>query len=240
MELSGSEGCAPTLSPSKHLFSNPSFFPSGSVTSHKRSVLFNHALPSSVHPLSVHNCAAWVDPITEAPGLQKSLFQHDYIHLFNLPCPFLFYCHSPLQSSSALQIECDNNVLHVHTYNIYIYIYLKSAECVYQYVLIFLNGNEESHCWHTSPCHWLLCLLCSEGSERRQTQITKDYKYLVWHIIFFKSWEWANLKASCLHVVWCLAVVCDCSVRYSFTQHNLLAVKHLFLSSTSSFFLLLS
>lgn len=191
-------------------FSNWSFFSSGSVTPHKRSVLFNHALPSSSHALYIHNCVTFVDPITEASGLQKSLFQHDYIQLFCLPCPF-----SLLLPFTITELQCTANwTWHQCSYVcFYIYTYRKPAENTYLYMFIFKNANEEFHCLHTSPCNWLLCLLCSGWSEQGLTQITVDYKYLVWQIIFFKCQKWANLKAFCLHVVWCLALICDCSLR---------------------------
>lgn len=116
-------------------FSNWSFFSSGSVTSHKRSVLFNHALPSSSYALYIHNCITFVDPITEASGLQKSLFQHNYIQLFCLPCPF-----SLLLPFTITELQCTANwTWHQCSTCVFIYTHTENQQKIRIYTCWFFK-----------------------------------------------------------------------------------------------------
>lgn len=70
--VSGLQGSARAFNPSRPFFSNSSFFSSGSVTSNKRSVLSNHALPSSCHLLSTQTPFRLLSPRRSPGALEKS------------------------------------------------------------------------------------------------------------------------------------------------------------------------
>lgn len=106
------------LNPSRPFFSQLIFISSGSVTSNKRSVLSNHALPSSCHPLSTPSPARLLSPHRSPRALEKSFSARLYSHItgsYSSPASAALPLGLPLTitSSGTLQIQSDSGSRHV-------------------------------------------------------------------------------------------------------------------------------
>lgn len=107
-------GPCSALNPPRPFFSQLIFISSGSVTSNKRSVLSNHALPSSCHPLSTQSPARLLSPHSSPRALEKSFSARLYSHItrsYSSPGCAALPLGLPLTipSSGTLQIQSDSS-----------------------------------------------------------------------------------------------------------------------------------